>query len=734
MKTIFKGGPTSDGGLYISPRWICAAIALAGLATVFMSDLALGPLTRVQVLAFALLFYTIAGLAWLLEHRQLWYGRWFLSLALAGIVLLGWRWLAEPSFLALLPLPVIVAMALAGAPAANTTAIVESSLWLLLVGFTTPSIPLSTTLITLLAIWATTGLLLTMAHPLQQVMQWSWQQYQRVQQMLEEARDRKAELEQVLSELLHANRQLDLLNERLAATRLLAEEAHQAKASFVAKVSHEFRTPLNMIIGLTDLLVETPDVYGTTLPAALLEDLKIVHRNCAHLASLINDVLDLSQTEAGRLVLHREWVDLRVDIESAVEVVRPLLDKKALTFHITIDADLPAVYCDRTRIRQVILNLVSNAARYTTTGGIRICAKREGQSIVVRVADTGPGIAAQDIEKIFEPFYQSATNSAHTGGNGLGLTISRQFIELHHGRLWLESTVGLGSTFSFQLPILPPDAPVATAGRWINEAWMWLERSPRASLPKLPYHQRIVLCDESGELYPLFHHAYPAIEFVETSDWMEAVPTVQACPAHAVLISATQPDELYASVEQARQAMPDTPIIGSILPQRIDQTLAAGVLKYLIKPVTRADLRELLHGIGKPVRRILVVDDDRDFRQLLARMLRAYDNTLEVMTAADGEQALDLLQSSPPDLMLLDLEMPNMTGWQLLEIKNGDEALRTIPVTIVSAQDPLSQPVTGDTLIATIGQGIAGDKLLQCTLEFSRLLLATAHKPGLMRE
>jgi len=729
MKTKIEFGPAPDGELHISPRWICAVLALAGLVTVFMSDHPLSQAARINVLLLALLFYTVAGLAWLLEHWQPWYGRWFISLALVVIVLLGWHWLADPSFLALFPLPVVVAMALTGVLAAGATALVESLLLLILVSITPSPTALSTTLMALLAIWATAGLLFAMTRPIQQVVQWSWQRYERIQQMLEEARDRKAELEQALHDLLHANRQLDLLNERLAATRLMAEEAHQAKAAFVAKVSHEFRTPLNMIIGLTDLLVETPDVYGHALPPALLEDLKIVHRNCTHLASLVNDVLDLSQTEAGRLVLHREWVDLRADIESAVAVVQPLLDKKALTLNVTIADDLPAIYCDRTRIRQVILNLVSNAARYTETGTVTVWAGPAGQSIVVSVTDTGPGIAAQDVEKIFEPFYQSTANGRNTSGSGLGLTISRQFIELHQGRLWLESELRMGSKFSFQVPIFPPGAPGATAGRWINEAWVWLERTTRPHLPKLPYHQRIVVCDERGELYSLFAQASPGVEFVDTRNVAQAIQAVQNYPAHAVVINATQLDDLYTQVEHARQAIPDTPIIGYSLPPVIDHALAASVQDYLIKPITRADLREMLLAVGKPVQRLLIVDDDDDFRQLLARMLHAHDATLEVIAVADGEQALAALRNRPPDLLLLDIEIPKLNGWQLLELKNCEEALRSIPVTIISAQDPLGQPATGGALLATIGQGIDSDKLLQCTLELSMRLLATDHKP-----
>ena len=222
----------------------------------------------------------------------------------------------------------------------------------------------------------------------------------------EEVRSRRAEVEQALADLEHANRQLALANERMAVLRAIAEEAQKSKTEFVARVSHEFRTPLNMIIGLVDLLVETPEVYGEALPTAFFEDLKIVHRNCEHLSSMVSDVLDLSQVEAGRVALHQERVNLAELIDGAVAVVASLLERKGLALAVEVPPDLPVIYCDPTRIRQVVLNLVSNAVRFTERGGITIRAAQEGDAVQVSVADTGPGITPEDALRIFEPFCQ----------------------------------------------------------------------------------------------------------------------------------------------------------------------------------------------------------------------------------------------------------------------------------------------------------------------------------------
>jgi len=276
------------------------------------------------------------------------------------------------------------------------------------------------------------------------------------QQQLETTRNHRAGLMQALADLEHANRQLALMNERVIALQRIAEEAQKAKTSFVARVSHEFRTPLNMIIGLTDLIVEKPEIYDAALSPRLRDTLRIVHRNSQHLSDMVNDVLDLSRLESDHLVLHRERVAIGEIVAVAVEAVRPLLENKNLALCIEIDPDVPAVYCDRTRIEQVLLNLVSNATRYTDHGQITIAATQRGQSVCVRVTDTGQGIAPADRERIFEPFAQgSSATWRDKGGSGLGLSISKQFIELHGGRIWVESALGVGTTFIYQ-SLYPP--------------------------------------------------------------------------------------------------------------------------------------------------------------------------------------------------------------------------------------------------------------------------------------
>lgn len=708
----------------VSPKGIIAILAFFGLLFVLLSDTQPEVSARLELLYLTVVLYTVSVIAWLLDSWKPQIGRWFVVIALLGIVNLGLAWLDIPGFLSLFAIPTVLAAALISLSAATVVTLLQSTLLLAL----SPQIAVGanpvTVVLALASIWTILGLMFAVYRPMSHITRWSWRNFQQAQTLLEEARDRKAELEQILDDLANANRQLALLNEKQAAMRVIAEEAQKTKAAFVAKVSHEFRTPLSMIIGLTDLLLETPKIYDRALPPRLLEDLQIVHRNCEHLSSLIDDVLDLSQIEAGHFALHREPVDLAQDIENSVTVVRPLLESKKLSLEMVVPVGLPKIYCDRTRIRQVILNLISNAVRFTDKGGIRIEVTQQAQDVIFSVNDTGPGISSQEAERIFEPFCQGSNNPwRDNGGSGLGLSISKQFVELHGGRIWLESKPGLGSTFFFKLPAIPPKSTVSRPQRWLGEDWVWSERRSKPRLPSLPFKQRIVMCDETGELASLWAHNTDEVEFIATRNLTEVQQELQQCPAHAVVLNTTSSQNLQLLVQDARVKAPDTPIIACSFSSPLARAQAAGAFTYLMKPVTREKLREAIEAIPRPVRQILVVDDNPDVQQLLARMINAYDNTIVVTTASSGEQALQELKARPPDLMLLDIVMPGLDGWQVLELMDQDGTVQTVPVIILSAQDPAAEPATSQLFLASMGQGVSASKLLRCSLELSALLL-----------
>ncbi|MEM7334003.1 MAG: hybrid sensor histidine kinase/response regulator, partial [Chloroflexota bacterium] len=628
-----------DTDLRLSPSWIVAFLLLLGLLLVVTRDLFGAPNDNRMIL----LCYGLALLIWGVNRWWPMVARWLAIGTTISLIYLAFIYLNIPELYPLLIVPPLLATAVFTLSEGVITAVFETTLLLWLWPITINAGVASISIVlTVGVMWLILLLQSAVVRPLVEPAHWAWQHYHQAQKRLDESRDQKAELAQMQTDLNNAFETQKLLNERLSALHQIAEEANQAKAVFAAKISHEFRTPLNMILGLIDTLLEVPEAYDEPIPPLLLDDLEIVQRNSNHLASLINDVLDLSQAEAGRLSLHREWVDLTEDIQNAVLVVRPLLEKKKLSVTINIDAEFPQVYCDRTRIRQVILNLVSNAARYTEKGGISVEASHEENNITIRIIDTGPGIASQDLNKIFEPFAQGEQTPAGLGGNGLGLSISQQFIERHNGRIWVESQRGeqSGSIFSFSLPIAPPVPSLQQSTPRLREDWVWHERISSPKLPEISGKSRLMICDETSDLAPEFERFNDDIIWETVRTLPQAVQSLHERPAHTLILNTATPNRLVSVIEQARQDLPDMPIIGCAFPPKIDYALEAGAVDYLIKPVRQADISEALHRLNKPVKRILIVDDNPDMLQLLTRMLLIIDRTYEITKATNGTMAL----------------------------------------------------------------------------------------------
>lgn len=719
----------SEPELRVSPKPILVGLLVLGCLLFLAVEMLSYPWPMVsRAMSMSLLLSALALVGLLLADWKPIAGRWFAVLALVAVAHLAGSWLGVPNPFVWMAIPTALAVPLVGLVGAIVVAVGETVFIVALVSLSAAGWDSADAAVSLVAAWGVLGAMVALHYPVHQRSRWLDEYFELTQRRLEEARSLRGELKQTLDSLANANRQLALANERMASLRAIAEEAQRAKTAFVASVSHEFRTPLNMIIGLVDLMFENPEIYDVALSPKMREDLEVVRRNCGHLANMINDVLDLTQTEAGQLALHREQVDLRGIIQSSIEAVRPLLEKKHLALHVTIPDVLPEVYCDRTRIRQVILNLMSNAVRFTEVGGITITVTRQDQQVLVSVSDTGPGIAPEDAGRIFEPFWQGTKPLwRDKGGSGLGLSISKRFVELHGGRMWFESKPGIGTSFFFTLPISMPVEHIVRPGHQLREEWIWREQAFKAGQPGSTdqlVKPRVIVCDGSGTLYPRFARCLDEVEFVNAADPVQAEHSLQECPASAVVLNTMEADDPWALVEAVRKRMPGTPIIGCSVPPLTERAINAGALGYLIKPITRADLEDALAAVGRPVRRVMVVDDDPEFLELLSRMLYACDHALEVVTASSGEEALAVLRSVLPDLMLLDIVMPGIDGWRVLEEMGKDEQLRAVPTFFVSAQDPAEQPLVSEFLLATMNSGLSLSKLLRCSLEISALLLA----------
>ncbi|MBN1994041.1 MAG: hybrid sensor histidine kinase/response regulator [Anaerolineae bacterium] len=566
--------------------------------------------------------------------------------------------------------------------------------------------------------WATTHTLLT-------VTQWSLFNFRQAQERMEEIRERQVELKQAQDDLLLANQELARLSDRLKALNQVAQEARRAKEEFVANVSHELRTPLHMIIGFAEMITQSPQVYGDSLPPALLADITAIQRNSQQLVRLVDDVLDLSQVEAGRMALSKEWVNISEIVDAATLAVHALFKSKRLYLETEIPPDLPPMFCDGTRVRQVIINLLSNAGRFTDQGGVRVKVWRETNDILMSVIDTGPGIAPEDQQKLFEPFQQlDGSLRRRHGGSGLGLSISKRFVEMHKGKMWLESEVGRGTTITFSLPLeaRPPLQTSTDAKRWFNPYEQYEARDwwPKVPVPKLI--PRFVLLDTGNTLQRLFTRYLDDVEICPVRDLEEAIKEITHSPAQALIVNTPSLKQGPIPLDQLNNLPFGTPILACWVPGEDEVAQRLGVVRYLVKPVTREILFSTLADLSDEIKDVLLVDDSREVLQLFARMFSATDHSYRVLRATDGQQALELLRKRRPDVMLLDLIMPGMDGLEVLEEKSQDPTIYDIPVIVISSRDPTGEAIVSDRLTITRSGGLSVRRLLACIQAISEVL------------
>ena len=564
---------------------------------------------------------------------------------------------------------------------------------------------------------------------------WSMSGFDTARDNLYEMREQRLELEQSREDLVHANRELTRLSERLKVLELMAEEARQAKTEFVANVSHELRTPLNMIIGFSDMISRSPHVYGGRLPASLLTDISAIRRNAEHLSTLVNDVLDLSQVEAGRMALSRAWVDLATLIGDALSVVQPLYESRGIYLKSDVEADLPPVFCDETRVRQVTINLLGNAGRFTEQGGVIIRCRRERSDALISVVDTGPGIAVKDQQRIFEPFQQADVSTRRRqGGSGLGLTISKQFVEMHGGQMWLESEPGIGTTISFTLPLAQPTAWVPDAEQRVRRSLVaddevgYRLRTRPSRATTTPVNVRMVVVDPEQTLQRLLSRYLPDVDVEAAPDVDQAVTALNRSPAQALVLNDSSPGTLSSVLG----SLPfGTPAISCWLPGEHDAAKRLGVVEYLIKPLALDKLLAALAGLHQPVRTVLIVDDEEDELHLFARMLESQANKYSILRVTSGQRALSMLRRRKPDVMLLDLTMPSMSGFQVLEEKARDASIADIPVIVISSRDPAGDPILSNTLTVTQTPGISQRALIECIHALGSILApVSVHERG----
>ncbi len=579
-----------------------------------------------------LVFAVLAVAVWVFRRQNYLIAAWSLVIGTFLIILLVVAWGRLEQAIWLLMFPAGLATLTISRNAGMATA-ASSTLVLLLLPESWLPVEFSQRMVALIGVWGALGMIWLALRPLLTSVQWAWAGYERSQTLLEQARDTQVQLKQAFEDLKDANLQLTRLNQSAQAMRAVAENERRAKEQFVANVSHELRTPINMIVGFCEMIIQSPQTYGADIPPALLADLDIVLRNGQHLSSLIDDVLDLSQIDAGRMVLNKERVPVAEIIQAAAIAMRPLFSSKNLVLDIQT-ADNLVLLCDRTRIREVVLNLLSNAGRFTEQGGVQVRAWQETNDIVISVADTGPGIAEQDRAKLFQPFQQlDGSLRRRYAGTGLGLSISKSFVEMHGGKMWVESKKDQGTTIFFRLPIDEPPALQSSGVRWVNPYQPYEPRVRPTRFRPLPERPRLVVAEHGRVMQRLLGRYLSAVEITPAANLDEALQVLARMPSRALLVNDIQVGEILERLNQP-SALPDgTPAIISFLPGLAQATDALGVFDYLVKPISREALLGSLDRVQPAVKTVLVVDDEPDALRLFRRMLSSADSRRSVISA-----------------------------------------------------------------------------------------------------
>ncbi|MEO8480003.1 MAG: response regulator, partial [Gemmatimonadota bacterium] len=463
-----------------------------------------------------------------------------------------------------------------------------------------------------------------------------------------------------------------------------AESANQAKSQFLANMSHELRTPLNAIIGYSEMLKEDAEDEGRH---AVVADLEKIRSSGRHLLALINDVLDLSKIEAGKMELYLETFDLRPLVEDVRTTVQPLLAQNGNTLHVDVDAAVGLLRADVTKVRQILLNLLSNATKFTDKGTIHLEVRRVpavghgGHDVLLRVRDDGIGMTEAQQGRLFEAFSQAeASTTRRFGGTGLGLAITRSFCEMMGGTVEVDSAPGKGSTFTIRIP---EDVDAAAASD---------DGSDAGALESGGTSGRILVIDDEASVRTLLRRFLVREGFAveEASSGEAGIALARSTRPDAITLDVMMPGMDGWEVLTALKSEADLADIPVIMLTVVDDKklgYALGAAEYLTKPIDREHLRRVLasYRADDQTRRVLVVEDDHATGDLLRRTLESEGWT--VVVAENGREGLACYDEAPPSLILLDLMMPEMDGFDFLETIRGAPRASTAPVIVVTAKD-----------------------------------------------
>jgi PAS domain S-box-containing protein len=477
--------------------------------------------------------------------------------------------------------------------------------------------------------------------------------------------------------------------ETLRQAKQLAESANLSKSQFIANMSHELRTPLNAIIGYSEMLKE--DAEDLELPK-FIEDLHKIWGSARHLLGLINDVLDISKIEAGRMEIYNEVFDINAMLEEVVSTVQPLMSKNRCILITEFEVGLGQIYSDLTKVRQMLLNLLSNAAKFTHEGKVILTIYRHieesNEWLVIKVNDEGIGMTQEQVKKLFQPFVQAdASTTRKYGGTGLGLVITKRFVEMLKGHIDVKSNFGHGTTFTIYLPAYLPEV-------------LPLEEKVKNVIEATPEEQPIVLVIDDDQnvremLQGYIHKLGYRVALAANGD--EGLRLARKLKPAAITLDVIMPGMdgwMVLSALKTDPQLAEIPVIMATMLDEENQGYSLGATDYLIKPISQEQLRLTLSKYqisNKNQQRVMVVEDDHITRGMMEVMLTRAG--WQVYTAENGRKALEILENCDknqevmPNLILLDLMMPELDGFQVVDRLHRHPTWQNIPVIVLTAKD-----------------------------------------------
>ncbi len=507
-------------------------------------------------------------------------------------------------------------------------------------------------------------------------------------------------------------------------------EIDRMKSDFVSIVSHELRTPLTSIKGYLDLVLMGAAGAVTKQQTSFLE---IAKDNTERLNEMVADLLDISRIESGKVELDVQVISLPEIIQRVAQSLKPEFEDRNLTLTLAIPPDLPELFGDPTRISQILINLLSNAYKYTPRGGATVRVRVVRNALQIDVVDTGVGISEEDQEKLFTRFFRAEDSAVRQQpGTGLGLSITKSMVEMHGGEIWVESESGVGTTFSFSLP-LPQGLVEADAAHKAEIAVPALQPEViEEPAPPTSSGPSILVVDDDVDVAHLFEHQLEQAGYQVTivTQGARAVETARRLKPDLITLDLMMDVDGLKVLEELK-ADPITTEIPVMVVSVIAEPrkgLSLGAADYLIKPLNEGELlgrvRRLLDQLDGGTRnKILVVDDEIDIVGWLKHLLT--HSGFRVSEAYDGVQALEVIAADKPDLILLDLKMPRMDGRTTIRRLREKEETRNIPIIVLSAhpvsdeaervqmmgmgvKEFLRKPITMDQLIAQIEKHLDG--------------------------